>query len=114
MSDIETLREAAEMLLHESEQDDGACDERFIMRVVGILCRREIERMEAEAGEGDRWTKAQVDARDKVIADNAWNAALQAGIDYIKEIVGDVATEKLNAFEIYAALNSLRKGPSHD
>jgi len=105
MSDIKTLREAICVI-------PGAGMLSGVERAaLAILCRREVERMEREFGNGDHWTKAQIDKRDKVIADNAWNAALQAGIDYIKEVVGDVATEKLNAFEIYAALNALRREP---
>jgi hypothetical protein len=56
-------------------------------------------------------TYEQIDARDKIIADAAWDGALNAGIDYVKKIVDGEDFEKLRAFEVYAALNSLRAKP---
>ncbi len=122
MSDIKTLREAAEMLLHESEQDDGACDERFIMRIVGILCRREIERMEGEAKQepeygGEAFTGEYM---------NGWNAAIKAaaqmaldcdtmGEDYADdELTEEGKAARRKCREIFTNIDSLRKGPSND
>jgi len=65
----------------------------------------------ADQNEILEFTYEQIDARDKIIADAAWDSALYAGIDYVKKIVGGEDFGKLRAFEVYAALNSLRAKP---
>ena len=109
-ADLLILQDAAEEFSLESAENLGVNKSVCLQTAaLAILCRVVSDLM---AGEGDRWTKKMIDERDQVIANEAWNAALQAGIDYVKEIVGDQATAKLNAFEVYAALNTLRKEPS--
>ena len=130
MSDeIKTLREAAETLTSRciiATTGRTGDDHRRMVQIedaLATLCRREIERMEKEAPVVS--IKAITADALSAARDEGWNAAIEAaaqmaldcdtmGEDYADdELTDEGKAARRKCRQIFAEINSLRKGSSH-
>ena len=109
MSDIEILYAAQSMHKANAEMFTNH-EHKIAAQALAILCRREIERMEAEANQ-ERGAPSTGHPIHPPSYDEGWNAALsavEAAVD------GMPSTEGFTIRRCLDAIRSLRKGPSND